>query len=59
LARLYGIEPAPHHPLLMSKLVCAARGTVPRLAVFMPPGSAKSTYGSILFPAWYLARHPT
>ncbi len=26
--------------------------------VFMPPGSAKSTYGSILFPPWYLARHP-
>lgn len=22
--------------------------------VFMPPGSAKSTYGSTLFPAWYL-----
>ena len=27
--------------------------------VFMPPGSAKSTYSSILFPAWYLSRHPT
>ncbi len=27
--------------------------------VFMPPGSAKSTYGSVLFPPWYLARHPT
>lgn len=26
--------------------------------VLMPPGSAKSTYASILFPAWYLARHP-
>jgi len=25
----------------------------------MPPGSAKSTYGSILFPAWYLGQHPT
>lgn len=24
--------------------------------VFMPPGSAKSTYTSILFPAWYLAQ---
>ncbi len=29
-----------------------------RLAIFMPPGSAKSTYASILFPAWYLANHP-
>jgi predicted phage terminase large subunit-like protein len=26
--------------------------------VFMPPGSAKSTYGSILFPAWYLGHFP-
>lgn len=25
--------------------------------VFMPPGSAKSTYGSVLFPAWYLGRN--
>lgn len=24
--------------------------------VFMPPGSAKSTYSSILFPAWYLSQ---
>lgn len=24
----------------------------------MPPGSAKSTYASILFPPWYLAQHP-
>lgn len=26
--------------------------------IFMPPGSAKSTYSSILFPPWYLAAHP-
>lgn len=26
--------------------------------VFMPPGSAKSTYSSILFPPYYLGRHP-
>jgi predicted phage terminase large subunit-like protein len=36
-----------------------ARGDIKRLAIFMPPGSAKSTYASILFPAWFLARHPT
>lgn len=24
----------------------------------MPPGSAKSTYGSVLFPPWYVAQHP-
>jgi hypothetical protein len=26
--------------------------------VFMPPGSAKSTYGSQLFPAWFLSQYP-
>src|SRR5215471_18027992 len=57
-ARAAGYLPAPHHRLLMSKLVYVCRGTCTRLMVFMPPGSAKSTYGSILFPAWYLARHP-
>ena len=25
--------------------------------LFLPPGSAKSTYASILFPAWYLGRN--
>jgi len=35
-----------------------ARGEIKNLAVFMPPGSAKSTYASILFPAWVLANEP-
>ena len=29
-----------------------------KLMVFMPPGSAKSTYASILFPPWAMARNP-
>jgi hypothetical protein len=28
------------------------------LGLFLPPGSAKSTYASILFPPWYLAQYP-
>lgn len=32
-----------------------ASGETKRLAVFMPPGSAKSTYGSVLFPPWFMA----
>lgn len=35
-----------------------ARGETKRLMVLMPPGSAKSTYASDLFPAWYLAQAP-
>lgn len=33
------------------------RGELDKLAIFMPPGSAKSTYASILFVAWLLQRH--
>jgi predicted phage terminase large subunit-like protein len=35
-----------------------ALGDVDRLAIFMPPGSAKSTYGSTLFPPWFMAQRP-
>jgi predicted phage terminase large subunit-like protein len=56
---LCGVEPASHHRLIINRLVRVSRGEFNRLAIFMPPGSAKSTYGSILFPAWYLGQHPT
>lgn len=45
--------------MLIDRLEAVAGGDVPRLAVFMPPGSAKSTYGSILFPPWFLSSRPT
>jgi hypothetical protein len=51
-------EPAPHHRLLIDRLERVARGEIKRLAVFMPPGSAKSTYGSILFPPYVMANAP-
>jgi predicted phage terminase large subunit-like protein len=50
--------PASHHRKLMAALDDVSRGETDRLMVLMPPGSAKSTYVSVLFPAWYLARHP-
>jgi hypothetical protein len=53
-----GHTPAPHHRKLMAKLDDIGRGDIDRLMVLMPPGSAKSTYVSVLFPAWYLGRHP-
>jgi hypothetical protein len=40
---------------LIEELEKVARGETPRLAVFMPPGAAKSTYASVLFPPWFLA----
>ena len=56
--RLCGFEPARHHLLLLEKLEQLATDQIDRLAVFMPPGAAKSTYASILFAPWYFAHHP-
>jgi predicted phage terminase large subunit-like protein len=50
--------PAAHHRLLIRYLEKLLTGEIRRLAVFMPPGSAKSTYGSILFPSYILANNP-
>jgi predicted phage terminase large subunit-like protein len=55
-SRHCGFEPAAHHRLLIEKLTAVAERRISNLAVFMPPGSAKSTYASILFVAWFLAR---
>ena len=38
--------------LLIEKLEAVERGEIPRLMILMPPGSGKSTYASVLFPAW-------
>lgn len=51
-----GLAPAAHHRLLIRELQAVADGVHDRLMVFMPPGSAKSTYTSDLFPAWFLAQ---
>lgn len=56
--RFCGYEPARHHLLLIDRLEKVARGEIVKLAVFMPPGSAKSTYSSILFPPWFFANNP-
>lgn len=55
---LNGYVPARHHRLLLEKLTQVALGNLDRLAIFMPPGSAKSTYASVLFVPWYLAHNP-
>jgi predicted phage terminase large subunit-like protein len=52
-----GFKPALHHQLIIDRLEDVASGKIRRLALFLPPGSAKSTYASVLFPPWYLQRH--
>lgn len=56
--RSQGFEPAAHHLLIIDALEAIARGECDRLGIFLPPGSAKSTYASVLFPPWYLAQRP-
>lgn len=42
----------------MRELEAVERGEVTRLMLLLPPGSAKSTYASILFPPWFMGRNP-
>lgn len=53
-----GVEPAAHHRLIIQTLEEVDAGMWDVVLITMPPGSAKSTYGSVAFPAWYLGRHP-
>ena len=52
------LVPAVHHVRLLAELERLEAGETDRLMVLMPPGSAKSTYVSVLFPAWWLHRRP-
>lgn len=52
----YGQVPARHHRFIISALERVSRGETTRQMIFMPPGSAKSTYASQLFPAWFFAQ---
>jgi hypothetical protein len=54
-----GLSPAIHHKLIIEKLEQLERGDIEILFLFLPPGSAKSSYGSIVFPSWFLGRNPT
>ena len=47
-----------HHRLLLNKLEEISNKRHGRLMVFMPPGSAKSTYASVVFPSKYLGASP-
>lgn len=49
---------AAHHVLLMNALDRCLDTPHGRLMVFMPPGSAKSTYASVVFPTWAMGRKP-
>lgn len=52
------VIPAKHHELLLEKLQDVAEGRIKRLMILMPPGSAKSTYASVVFPTWFMGKYP-
>ncbi|MGI4798846.1 MAG: phage terminase large subunit [Janthinobacterium lividum] len=53
-----GFAPAAHHRLLIRELEGLANGRWDRLMLLLPPGSAKSTYASLIFPPWFMAVRP-
>jgi hypothetical protein len=57
-ARYRGFDPAPHHRLFIREIEAFLKSNDEVLLLFAPPGSAKSTYVSVLLPSWYLANHP-
>src|SRR4051794_24693651 len=58
-ARFKGYEPAVHHRLIILEIEAfLADPSMDVLLLHAPPGSAKSTYISVLFISWYLANHP-
>ena len=49
---------AKHHKLMAQHLDAVATGKTKRLMLMLPPGSAKSTYASILFAEYFLGCNP-
>lgn len=49
---------ADHHALLLNAIERTAARRHGRLMVFMPPGSAKSTYGSVVAPTYLMGKIP-
>lgn len=58
-ARYKGFEPAAHHLLIIQELEqFIFNDELDVLLLHAPPGCAKSTYISALFPSWYFAQFP-
>lgn len=50
------VTPAEHHELINRTLMRVERKELRRVMIFMPPGSAKSTYGTVVFPTWFMGK---
>ena len=47
-----------HHRAIAAKLEAVERGEIDRLFITAPPRHGKSLQASVIFPAWFLGRHP-
>lgn len=50
--------PARHHLKIIEVLQGITDGQLKRVILLMPPGSAKSTFASVLYPIWHLNVNP-
>lgn len=55
---VFDLESPPHHLLWESALQAVVDGQVTRLLIIAPPGHAKSTITSIVFPTFCIGRRP-
>jgi predicted phage terminase large subunit-like protein len=49
---------ADHHKLILREMQLCMETPHGRLMIMAPPGSAKSTYASVVAPTWYLGTQP-
>ena len=49
---------ADHHELILNAAERCVSTRYGRLMIFMPPGSAKSTYGSVVVPSYVMGKRP-
>lgn len=49
---------AAHHLLIMQAIQRCIETPRGRLMIFAPPGSAKSTYASVIAPSWIMGKNP-
>jgi hypothetical protein len=49
---------ANHHVFMLNIMEQVITGKLPRAMFFLPPGSGKSIYGSVVTPAWAMGKYP-
>jgi hypothetical protein len=48
-----------HHQIMADAFERIDQGKLKRVIINLPPRHTKSKFASVLFPAWYLGKHPT